>query len=80
MSSKIPYQYRVAKTGSSEDIFSVILQNKPPPPPPTSFPAMAQMPGTAGPGAPSSSGPPVNMFSRKAGKVKVILQFMHKAM
>ncbi|CAF89606.1 unnamed protein product, partial [Tetraodon nigroviridis] len=42
-------------------------ESKPPPPPPTGFPAMTQKPGPAGPGAPPSSGPPVNMFSRKAG-------------
>ncbi|XP_034459126.1 protein transport protein Sec16A isoform X1 [Hippoglossus hippoglossus] len=40
-------------------------ERKPPPPPPSGFPKMAPMAGPAGP--PSSGGPPVNMFSRKAG-------------
>ncbi|XP_041825408.1 protein transport protein Sec16A isoform X5 [Melanotaenia boesemani] len=40
---------------------------KPLPPPPSGFPKMPQMPGPGGPAAPLSSGPPVNMFSRKAG-------------
>uniref|UniRef100_A0A8C9VHI1 Protein transport protein sec16 n=1 Tax=Scleropages formosus TaxID=113540 RepID=A0A8C9VHI1_SCLFO len=38
--------------------------NKPPPPPPTCFPKAAPQ---MGPGAPPTSGPQVNMFSRKAG-------------
>ncbi|KAM6903109.1 protein transport protein Sec16A isoform 1-T1 [Xenentodon cancila] len=45
-------------------------ESKPPPPPPSGFPKMPQMPGPNGPGgpaAPPNSGPPVNMFSRKAG-------------
>ncbi|KAE8285278.1 Protein transport protein Sec16A SEC16-like protein A [Larimichthys crocea] len=44
-------------------------ESKPPPPPPSGFPMMPQMPGPGGPAAPpsSSGGPPVNMFSRKAG-------------
>lgn len=47
-------------------------ESKPPPPPPTGFPMMASMPGPGpGPSPPSmgppSGGPPVNMFSRKAG-------------
>uniref|UniRef100_A0A4W6BYP8 Protein transport protein sec16 n=1 Tax=Lates calcarifer TaxID=8187 RepID=A0A4W6BYP8_LATCA len=42
-------------------------ESKPPPPPPSGFPKMAPMPGPGGPAAPPSSGPPVNMFSRKAG-------------
>uniref|UniRef100_A0A6Q2Z9N8 Protein transport protein sec16 n=1 Tax=Esox lucius TaxID=8010 RepID=A0A6Q2Z9N8_ESOLU len=38
---------------------------KPPPPPPSGFP---KMPGPkAGPGGPPTGGPPVNMFSRRAG-------------
>ncbi|CAB1430777.1 unnamed protein product [Pleuronectes platessa] len=40
-------------------------ERKPPPPPPSGFPKMPTMPGPAGP--PNSGGPPVNMFSRKAG-------------
>lgn len=75
-----PFNTEWPTEGSFDDVFSVILQSKPPPPPPTGFPAMAQMPGPAGPGAPSSSGPPVNMFSRKAGRVKVILQFVCEVM
>ncbi|XP_018608843.2 protein transport protein Sec16A isoform X1 [Scleropages formosus] len=39
-------------------------ENKPPPPPPTCFPKAAPQ---MGPGAPPTSGPQVNMFSRKAG-------------
>ncbi|XP_051267823.1 protein transport protein Sec16A isoform X2 [Dicentrarchus labrax] len=39
-------------------------ESKPPPPPPSGFP---MMPGPGGPAAPPTSGPPVNMFSRKAG-------------
>uniref|UniRef100_A0A669CIE6 Protein transport protein sec16 n=1 Tax=Oreochromis niloticus TaxID=8128 RepID=A0A669CIE6_ORENI len=42
-------------------------ESKPPPPPPSVFPKMPQVPGPGGPPAPPSSGPPVNMFSRKAG-------------
>ncbi|KAM3600349.1 uncharacterized protein V6R79_021856 [Siganus canaliculatus] len=42
-------------------------ESKPPPPPPSGFPKMPQMPGPGGPAAPPSSGPSVNMFSRKAG-------------
>lgn len=42
-------------------------ESKPPPPPPSGFPKMAPMPGPGGPAAPPGSGPPVNMFSRKAG-------------
>nr|XP_020476722.1 protein transport protein Sec16A isoform X2 [Monopterus albus] len=42
-------------------------ESKPPPPPPSGFPKMTQMPGSGGPAAPPSAGPPVNMFSRKAG-------------
>uniref|UniRef100_A0A672HU46 Protein transport protein sec16 n=1 Tax=Salarias fasciatus TaxID=181472 RepID=A0A672HU46_SALFA len=45
-------------------------ESKPPPPPPSGFPKMAPMPGPGGPGglsAPPGGGPPVNMFSRKAG-------------
>ncbi|XP_040013906.1 protein transport protein Sec16A isoform X3 [Xiphias gladius] len=42
-------------------------ESKPPPPPPSGFPKIAPMPGPGGPAAPPSSGPPVNMFSRKAG-------------
>lgn len=42
-------------------------ESKPPPPPPSGFPMMPQMPGPGGPAAPPSGGPPVNMFSRKAG-------------
>ncbi|XP_076613925.1 protein transport protein Sec16A isoform X2 [Chaetodon auriga] len=42
-------------------------ESKPPPPPPSGFPMMPHMPGPGGPAAPPSSGPPVNMFSRKAG-------------
>ncbi|XP_061589718.1 protein transport protein Sec16A isoform X5 [Cololabis saira] len=45
-------------------------ERQPPPPPPSGFPKMPQMPGPGGPGgpaAPPNSGPPVNMFSRKAG-------------
>ncbi|XP_030598385.1 protein transport protein Sec16A isoform X3 [Archocentrus centrarchus] len=42
-------------------------ESKPPPPPPSGFPKMPQVPGPGGPAAPPSSGPPVNMFSRKAG-------------
>ncbi|KAM3842461.1 protein transport protein Sec16A [Diretmus argenteus] len=44
-------------------------ERKPPPPPPSGFPMMAPMPGgpsMVGPGPPGG-GPPVNMFSRKAG-------------
>uniref|UniRef100_A0A669B8W3 Protein transport protein sec16 n=1 Tax=Oreochromis niloticus TaxID=8128 RepID=A0A669B8W3_ORENI len=44
-----------------------IVLYKPPPPPPSVFPKMPQVPGPGGPPAPPSSGPPVNMFSRKAG-------------
>ncbi|XP_040929109.1 protein transport protein Sec16A isoform X2 [Betta splendens] len=42
-------------------------ESKPPPPPPSGFPKMAPMPGPGGPAPPMSGGPPVNMFSRKAG-------------
>uniref|UniRef100_A0A3Q3MFB8 Protein transport protein sec16 n=1 Tax=Mastacembelus armatus TaxID=205130 RepID=A0A3Q3MFB8_9TELE len=45
-------------------------ESKPPPPPPSGFPKMSQMPqmpSPGGPPAPPNSGPPVNMFSRKAG-------------
>ncbi|KAM9841400.1 protein transport protein Sec16A isoform 2-T2 [Aulostomus maculatus] len=42
-------------------------ESKPPPPPPSGFPKMASMPAPGGPAAPPNSGPPVNMFSRKAG-------------
>ncbi|KAM9306864.1 protein transport protein Sec16A isoform 3-T4 [Pholidichthys leucotaenia] len=42
-------------------------ESKPPPPPPSGFPKMPQAPGPAGPAAPPVGGPPVNMFSRKAG-------------
>ncbi|XP_054613205.1 protein transport protein Sec16A isoform X2 [Dunckerocampus dactyliophorus] len=42
-------------------------ESKPLPPPPSGFPKMAPMPGPTGPAAPPSSGPPVNMFSRRAG-------------
>ncbi|CAJ1070267.1 protein transport protein Sec16A isoform X2 [Xyrichtys novacula] len=49
-------------------------ESKPPPPPPSGFPMRPQMPGAppggppGGPvGGPPSGGPPVNMFSRKAG-------------
>lgn len=42
-------------------------ESKPPPPPPSGFPKMAPMPGPGGPAAPPGGGPPVNMFSRKAG-------------
>lgn len=42
-------------------------ESKPPPPPPSGFPKMAAMPGPGGPASPPSSGPPVNIFSRKAG-------------
>ncbi|KAK5852418.1 hypothetical protein PBY51_023887 [Eleginops maclovinus] len=39
-------------------------ERKPPPPPPSCLPKMPQMPG---PTSPPSGGPPVNMFSRRAG-------------
>ncbi|KAA8584428.1 hypothetical protein FQN60_008213 [Etheostoma spectabile] len=42
-------------------------ESKPVPPPPPGFPKMPQMPGPGGPAAPPGSGPPVNMFSRRAG-------------
>ncbi|XP_029920537.1 protein transport protein Sec16A isoform X2 [Myripristis murdjan] len=42
-------------------------ESKPPPPPPSGFPKMVHMPGPAGPASPPGGGPPVNMFSRKAG-------------
>nr|XP_049908507.1 protein transport protein Sec16A isoform X2 [Epinephelus moara] len=42
-------------------------ESKPPPPPPSGFPKMPQMPGPGGPASPPSGGPPVNMFSRRAG-------------
>ncbi|XP_070706135.1 protein transport protein Sec16A isoform X2 [Pempheris klunzingeri] len=42
-------------------------ESKPPPPPPSGFPKMPQMPGPGGTAAPPISGPPVNMFSRRAG-------------
>ncbi|XP_047425251.1 protein transport protein Sec16A isoform X2 [Mugil cephalus] len=42
-------------------------ESKPPPPPPSGFPKMPQMPGPGIPAAPPGGGPPVNMFSRKAG-------------
>uniref|UniRef100_UPI0037E8DDFC protein transport protein Sec16A n=1 Tax=Semicossyphus pulcher TaxID=241346 RepID=UPI0037E8DDFC len=44
-------------------------ESKPPPPPPSGFPMMPQMPGIppGGPAGPPSMGPPVNMFSRRAG-------------
>lgn len=32
---------------------------------------MPQVPGPGGPPAPPSSGPPVNMFSRKAGEMRI---------
>ncbi|XP_023841643.1 protein transport protein Sec16A isoform X1 [Salvelinus sp. IW2-2015] len=41
---------------------------KPPPPPPSGFPKMlGPIPGQGGPGGPPTGGPPVNMFSRRAG-------------
>lgn len=52
--------------------FLIILQSKPPPPPPSGFPMMPHVPGPGGPAAPPNSGPPVNMFSRKAGETRVI--------
>ncbi|XP_034753085.1 protein transport protein Sec16A isoform X4 [Etheostoma cragini] len=42
-------------------------ESKPVPPPPPGFPKMPQMPGPGGPAPPPGSGPPVNMFSRRAG-------------
>lgn len=42
-------------------------ESKPPPPPPSGFPAMPSMPGPAASISPPSGGPPVNMFSRRAG-------------
>uniref|UniRef100_A0A7N6BNH2 Protein transport protein sec16 n=1 Tax=Anabas testudineus TaxID=64144 RepID=A0A7N6BNH2_ANATE len=45
-------------------------ESKPPPPPPSGFPKMAPMPVPGGSAPPMSSGPPVNMFSRKAGKMR----------
>ncbi|XP_035847288.1 protein transport protein Sec16A isoform X4 [Sander lucioperca] len=42
-------------------------ESKPLPPPPPGFPKMPQMPGPGGPAAHLGSGPPVNMFSRRAG-------------
>ncbi|KAM6975820.1 protein transport protein Sec16A isoform 2-T2 [Tautogolabrus adspersus] len=44
-------------------------ESKPPPPPPSGFPMMPQMPAAppGGPAGPPGGGPPVNMFSRKAG-------------
>ncbi|XP_061657859.1 protein transport protein Sec16A isoform X3 [Syngnathoides biaculeatus] len=42
-------------------------ESKPLPPPPSGFPKMAPMPVPSGPAAPPTSGPPVNMFSRRAG-------------
>ncbi|KAM4528543.1 protein transport protein Sec16A isoform 2-T2 [Odontesthes bonariensis] len=42
-------------------------ESKPLAPPPSGFPKMPQMPVPGGPSAPPGSGPPVNMFSRKAG-------------
>ncbi|KAG5834536.1 hypothetical protein ANANG_G00262530 [Anguilla anguilla] len=42
-------------------------ENKPPPPPPSNFPKMGPQMGPGGPGGPPSGGPPVNIFSRKAG-------------
>ncbi|KAJ8286576.1 hypothetical protein GJAV_G00040750 [Gymnothorax javanicus] len=42
-------------------------ESKPPPPPPSNFPKMAPQMGPGGPGGPPSGGPPVNIFSRKAG-------------
>ncbi|XP_068429853.1 protein transport protein Sec16A isoform X3 [Clinocottus analis] len=45
-------------------------ERKPLPPPPPGFPKMPQMPGPGGPGGPAGppgGGPPVNMFSRRAG-------------
>ncbi|XP_051906469.1 protein transport protein Sec16A isoform X1 [Hippocampus zosterae] len=42
-------------------------ESKPVPPPPSGFPKMASMPAPPGPAAPSGGGPPVNMFSRRAG-------------
>uniref|UniRef100_A0A8C9W9A7 Protein transport protein sec16 n=1 Tax=Scleropages formosus TaxID=113540 RepID=A0A8C9W9A7_SCLFO len=44
-------------------------ENKPPPPPPTCFPKAAPQ---MGPGAPPTSGPQVNMFSRKAGESRYV--------
>ncbi|XP_072310740.1 protein transport protein Sec16A isoform X2 [Eucyclogobius newberryi] len=40
---------------------------KPPPPPPSGFPSMCSMPGPPASISPPGGGPPVNMFSRKAG-------------
>ncbi|KAM9821020.1 protein transport protein Sec16A [Neosynchiropus ocellatus] len=42
-------------------------ESKPLPPPPTGIPKMMPMPGSDGPPGPPTGGPPVNMFSRKAG-------------
>ncbi|KAK9532562.1 hypothetical protein VZT92_009940 [Zoarces viviparus] len=42
-------------------------ESKPPPPPPPGVQKMPMMPGPGGPARPPGSGPPVNMFSRRAG-------------
>lgn len=42
-------------------------ERKPLPPPPPGFSMMPHMPGPGGPAGPPGSGPPVNMFSRRAG-------------
>lgn len=42
-------------------------ETKPPPPPPSGFPNMSSMPGPPASMSPPSGGPPVNMFSRRAG-------------
>ncbi|XP_060917685.1 protein transport protein Sec16A isoform X3 [Labrus mixtus] len=44
-------------------------ESKPPPPPPSGFPMIPQMPAAppGGMAGPPGGGPPVNMFSRKAG-------------
>ncbi|KAM8827937.1 protein transport protein Sec16A isoform 1-T2 [Spinachia spinachia] len=42
-------------------------ESKPLPPPPPGFPKMPHMPGPGGPAPPPGGGPPVNMFSRRAG-------------
>ncbi|XP_069025521.1 protein transport protein Sec16A isoform X3 [Embiotoca jacksoni] len=52
-------------------------ESKPPPPPPSGFPKMAPMPGPGGPAAPPGAGPPVNMFSWKAGTRSRYVDFLN---
>lgn len=56
----------------------MIYQSKPLAPPPSGFPSMPQRPGIPGGPPGGGSGPPVNMFSRKAGGLGLFKPHRHK--